>query len=339
MSITAKELAERLGLSQAAVSLALNNRPGVSSATRKQVLETARELGYDFSRKALSDHQHKGTLCLIIYRKSGAVVDNTPFFSALTDGVSIGCKRGGYDLVLRYLYEDEDVAYQLQVIRTAGFSGLLVLATEMDEASLSAFSHLALPEALPMVVLDAHFEKLHLDSVSIDNVQGAYLAALYLINRYHVQPGYLRSAYAIANFTERADGFYKAIRAKGLSPSQSLVHSLTPSEEGAYSDMRQLLLSGETPARCYFADNDLIAVGAMRAFKEAGYRIPEDVAVIGFDDLPVAQYFDPPLSTVEVPKNYLGETAAGRLIQVIEEKNTLPLKIQVQVKLKKRKSV
>ena len=109
MSITAKELAERLGLSQAAVSLALNNRPGVSSATRKQVLETARELGYDFSRKALSDHQHKGTLCLIIYRKSGAVVDNTPFFSALTDGVSIGCKRGGYDLVLRYLYEDEDV--------------------------------------------------------------------------------------------------------------------------------------------------------------------------------------------------------------------------------------
>ena len=335
MSITSKELARQLGLSEAAVSFALNNKPGVSTATRNLVLEKAKEQGYDFSRKDIAATPRKGTICLVIYKKSGAVVDDTPFFSAVTDGVSIGCRKANYDLVLRYLYEDEDLPTQLGILRTSGFTGILLLATEMDEASILAFDSFK----IPIVILDAYFERLQYDCVSIGNIQGAYLATSYLIRKCRTQPGYLRSSYHISNFDERADGFYKAIRSAGMSSSQSLVHALTPSEEGAYSDMRFLLASGEKPARCYFADNDLIALGAMRALKQAGYRIPEDVAIVGFDDLPLAGYTDPPLTTIEVPKHYLGETAAARIIQLIEQKDSLPLKIQVQVHLKKRKSV
>lgn len=103
--------------------------------------------------------------------------------------------------------------------------------------------------------------------------------------------------------------------------------------------MKSLLESGEKPADCYFADNDLIAIGAMQAFREAGYRIPEDVAVVGFDDMPACEYISPALSTVMVPKLFLGETAAFRIIQLIEGKNTQPLKIEVATKLIKRKSV
>ena len=124
-----------------------------------------------------------------------------------------------------------------------------------------------------------------------------------------------------------------------MSTAKSVVHRLTPSEDGAYADMKAILSDGETPAGCYFADNDHIAIGAIRALKEAGYQIPEDVAVVGFDDLPLCEYLTPPLSTVEVPKQYMGEVAARRMIQLIEEPGSLPLKIEVAVKLKKRKSV
>ena len=335
MSITAKQLAAQLGLSEAAVSIALNNRPGVSTATRRRVLEAAREAGFDFSRKATMQNAKRGQICFVIYKKSGAVVDDTPFYSALSEGIGLACKRAHYELVIRYLYEDEDLSDQLFSLKTAGFDGILLLATEMDERSLEPFERFS----IPIVLLDAYFETLHTDCVLINNIQGGYLAASYLISKRKIQPGYLRSAYRIANFNQRADGFYKALRDHGMSSSRSPVHLLAPSQEGAYADMKALLQAGEEPAGAYFADNDNIAIGAMKALREAGYRIPEDVALIGFDDLPLCEYLDPPLTTVEVPKQYLGEVAAMRIIERIENQNSLPLKTEVAVRLKKRKSV
>ena len=124
-----------------------------------------------------------------------------------------------------------------------------------------------------------------------------------------------------------------------MSTSKCLVHRLTPSQDGAYADMKALLEAGEQPAPAYFADNDLIAIGAMQALQEAGYRIPEDVSLVGFDDLPACEYMHPPLTTIEVPKIYLGETAAHRMIDMIDDKNSLPLKIEISVRLKRRRSV
>ena len=334
MSVTAKQLAQRLGLSEAAVSLALNNRPGVSRETRKRVMDAARESGYDFSRRSVASADKRGTVCFVIYKKSGAVVDDTPFFSALTTGVSVGCRKERYDCVIRYFYDD-DLGRQIDTLDAASFSGVILLATEMDEASLKSFSHVR----IPMVILDAYFEKLPYNYILINNIQGAFLATEHLIRRRRVQPGYLRSSYPISNFEARADGFYKAIRAAGMSTSKSPVIRLAPSQEGAYEDMKALLAGGEEPAPCYFADNDLIAIGAMQALREAGYRIPEDVSVVGFDDMPACEYVVPPLSTIEVPKQAMGETAARRVIQLIESKDPTPLKIEISTRLIRRKSV
>lgn len=335
MSITAKALAAKLGLSESAVSLALNDKPGVSRATRQRVIEAAKAYGFDFSRKAVSGSGKKGTICFVIYKKSGAVVSDTPFFSTLTDGISMGCRRQHYDCVVRYLYEDDDVADQVRTLGNSGFSGIILLATEIDEGALKNFTRLS----LPIVVLDAYFEKLDFNFILINNVQGAFMATEHLIKRRRTQPGYLRSDYWISNFDQRADGFYKAIRAGGMSTAQSQVLRLTPSQEGAYEDMRRLLNSGVEPVDCYFADNDLIAFGAMMALKEAGYRIPEDVGVVGFDDMPACEYMNPPLSTIVVPKLFMGETAATRVTQLIEGVSTQPLKIEVSTKLVRRKSV
>ena len=124
-----------------------------------------------------------------------------------------------------------------------------------------------------------------------------------------------------------------------MSTAKSQVLRLAPSQEGAYEDMKRILAGGEKPANCYFADNDLIALGAIMALKEAGHRIPEDVAVVGFDDLPACEYMNPPLSTILVPKLFMGETAAMRLVQMIETPNSQPLKIEVSTRLVKRRSV
>ena len=149
----------------------------------------------------------------------------------------------------------------------------------------------------------------------------------------------MHSAYSISNFEERADGFYKAIRANGMSTSKCIVHHLTPSQEGACADIRALIESGEELAPCYFADNDYIAVGAITALKEAGYRIPEDIAVIGFDDLPLCEYLSPPLTTIHVPKQYMGEMAARRLVTILNEKGAKPVKIEIATQLIERSSV
>ena len=335
MSITAKELAKILGLSESAVSLALNDKPGVGNETRKRVFEAAGQYGYDFTRKGASRGGKRGTICFVMYRRSGAVVDDTPFFSALSEGVDIGCRRARYDCVIRYLYEDDDIAGQIDTLNLSRFAGVILLATEISESRLRLFAEIE----PPIVVLDAYFEKLEFDYVLINNVQGAFAATEHLIMKRRVQPGYLRSAYWISNFDQRADGFYKAVRAGGMSTAKSSVLRLTPSQEGAYEDMKQILEGGERPASCYFADNDLIAIGAMQALREAGYRVPEDVAIVGFDDLPACEYLTPPLTTVRVPKLFMGETAAMRAVQLIEGVNAQPLKIEITTRLIRRKSV
>lgn len=336
MPVTAKEIAERLGLSETAVSFALNDKKGISRKTKRRIIDAAHEMGYDFARKEILEKERRRTICFIVYKKSGAVVDDTPFFSQLSQGISGECMREDYSCFIRYFYEDENILRQIYNLDTSRFAGIILLATEMNEASLKNFAGID----IPMLILDAYFDTLpSYNYVAINNVQGAFAATNYLFKKRRKQPGYLRSMYPISNFDYRADGFYKAIRENGMSASKSIVHHLTPSQEGAYGDMKNLLKSGEEPADCYFADNDLIAMGAFQAFTEAGYRVPEDIAIVGFDDLPACEYMTPPLSTVEVPKYFMGVTAAKRIIQMTEDKNTLPLKIEISTNLIKRKSV
>ena len=277
MGITAKELAEKLNLSAAAVSMALHNKPGVSTQTRQLVYDTALKYGFDFSRIS-EKKQVDGSIYLIIYQKQ--------------------------------------------------------LGTEMTADDLKPF--LSLP--VPLVLLDTYFDTVPCDSILINNHQGAYLATLHLFRRTKKQPGYLRSSYPICNFAERSTGFYNAIRDCGMSTSKSIVHYLSPTVEGACADMREILRSGEKLASCYFADNDLIAVGAMKAFKQFGYAIPEDIAIVGFDNSPISSIIEPALTTIHVPKQYMGEFAASRLIERMQNPGQSPVKIQIATTLLKRQT-
>lgn len=301
MKPTAKTIAKNLGISEAAVSMALNNKYGVSEKTRAKVFEEAIKLGMNVKSDVKTS-----VVDFIIYVKSGAVVADTPFFAELMQGIAARCKSYGARLNISYLYEGEKPTHSFNSL------GVILLATEMDA---TAYKTIGKTE-LPTVFLDCSFDGLNVSSVVINNVEGAFMATSFLIKKYRCNPGYLHSSFDILNFDARSDGFYKAIRKNGLAPSASVVHRLSPSSDGAYADMNELLKHNETLAKCYFADNDLIAAGAIKAFSEHGYRIPDDIAVIGFDNMPICEYISPALSTVDVPKKFMGETAVDKLMAI-----------------------
>lgn len=335
MGITAKELAKKLGLSATAVSMALNNKPGVSTKTRAMIIKEAEKAGYDFTKLSLKRNQ-EGDIYCVIYRSHNAILNYTPIFSELTDGIEQECRANGYRLKTLQIYEKtDDVKKCLEDLKVKGCVGIILLGTEITSAVCNDF--LALN--IPMILLDSYFDSVNCSSVIINNSQGAYLATNYLIDRCSKQPGHLCSSYKIENFIERKNGFQRAIREHGMSIGKSIAHELSPSIEGAFSDMLEVIDEGNDLAACYFADNDLIAIGALKALKLRGYRIPEDIAVIGFDNISEGRIIDPALTSIDIPRKFMGQTTVKQLIQQLT--NPIPhcVKIEVSTSLIKRFSV
>lgn len=335
MSITAKELARELHLSATAVSMALNNKPGVSTQTRNMVIEAAEKRGYDFSKLSMKKNK-TGNIYTIFYRTHNAILTYAPIFNELLDGIGQVCREEGYTLKIeQYLEKQQDLQTYIEDLLVSNCLGIILIGTEMGEEAGRQF----LASSLPVVILDSYFESLNCNCVLINNTQGAYTATDYLISRLGKQPGYLRSSYTLRNFNERKDGFYKAVKANGMSCTQCIVHRLSPSIEGAFADMLEIIDRQDELAECYFADNDLIAIGAMKAFKLRGYRLPEDIGVIGFDNISEARIVEPSLTTVSIPRHYMGQTAARQLIASITNPVPHTSKIEVYTSLVKRFSV
>ncbi|MCD8105557.1 MAG: LacI family transcriptional regulator [Lachnospiraceae bacterium] len=335
MGITAKELSRRLNLSETAVSMALNNRPGVSQETRERVIKEAEKMGYDFSRLSMKKN-HARTIYCVMWRAHNAILKYAPIFSELTDGIMDECRKHEYQLRTIQIYEKIDNFQQtLEDLRVSGCAGIILLGTEITPDICRDFLTLS----VPVVLLDTYFESLECSCVLINNTQGAYLATGYLIDRTQKQPGYLKSSYRIENFEERRTGFIRTIREHGMSAAKSIQHELTPSKEGAFSDMLEILDRGDDIARCYFADNDLIAIGAIRAFKLRGYKIPDDVAVIGFDNISEGKIVEPSLTTIDIPRKFMGQLAARQLLTQIANPISHAVKIEVSTRIVKRFSV
>ncbi|MCC8107155.1 MAG: substrate-binding domain-containing protein [Clostridiales bacterium] len=257
----------------------------------------------------------------------------TPIFSELTDGITEECRKHEYRLRTIQIYEKtDDFQRTLEELRVSDCAGIILLGTEISVELCREFLSLS----LPVVLLDTWFESLDCSSVLINNTQGAYLATGYLIDRTLGQPGYLKSSYRIENFEERRAGFTKAVREHGMSASKSIQHELAPSIEGAFSDMLEIIDQGDEIARCYFSDNDLIAIGAMRAFKMRGYKIPDDVAIIGFDNISEGKVVEPSLTTIDIPRKFMGQTAAKQLLEQIANPVSHTVKTEVSTRLVKR---
>jgi DNA-binding LacI/PurR family transcriptional regulator len=192
---------------------------------------------------------------------------------------------------------------------------------------------------IPVLLLDSYFLNINANYVIIDNVSGVYKATKHLLEHGHRKIGYLKSSVTIQNFKERYEGYAKALFESGLTPDPAFTVDLLPTMDGAYEDMMRVLSGKLRLPTAFVADNDIIAFGAIKALKENNIKIPDDVSVVGFDDMPFCTIIEPKLTTINVDKNALGQLAVDSLIQMIDGKKRIFFKTALGVTLVQRDSV
>lgn len=308
MKVGIKDISERTGYSVATVSNALNHKRGVNSETSSKIFQVAQELGYINSAKITR-------IRFITYKKNGLIVDDTPFFPALIDGVEKEARLSGYETVFNTLdRSSNDYEEQLSSILGDFSSALILLGTEMTEDEYKVYEHYT----NPIIILDGYCNAITFDSVVINNADAAMQAAQHLLDKGHVQIGYLKGKFRIKNFTLRSMGLQQTLRRNNTPLQLEFVVPLTSTMEGAYRDMKRWLAKEHKLPTAFFADNDVIALGAIRALREYGYLIPNDVSVIGFDDLLLCEASTPRLTTIRVFQKDMGRLAVCRLVDSIK---------------------
>jgi LacI family transcriptional regulator len=335
MSIGIKDIARRANVSMATVSLVLNNKAGVSPETRRRVLSIIDEMGYKPNLPSRQTPTRRGTIRFIVFNSHGQVVADTPFFASLTGAIDAESKKDGFRLVISHISE-RDIEAELRLIREEQtLEGFILLATEMNEGHLQHFLELD----TPFVVLDSYFEMKPLNQVVINNCEGVCKAIHHLYEKGHRQIGYCGSSVMINNFLERNQAFIQATRQLKIPVQERHIFRVQPTIDGAYQDMLVRLSDSSDLPTALFADNDLIAMGVMKALKDKGISIPGDVSLIGFDDLPFCEVTDPPLTTIRVFNRSMGKLAVKRLKSLIEEGTEEFVKIEVGTALIQRDSV
>lgn len=332
MGIRIRDIAEELGISPSTVSLVLNNKPGASDELRKKIIQTAKNLGYE------SPHASKsGSLCLLHIARHGHTVnrDHDVFIADYIEGLSQGAKLAGFSL--------EIVMFKLapmeQVLETARFKsadGFIILGTELNQEDVESFSAIR----KPLVFIDTYHEFLNYDFVDMNNEDSVFMLLSHLYQLGHRNIGLVKGTIETRNFRLREEGFFAGLQRLGLSTDRSFIFSVDQTYHGAYNDMKAILTQKPRLPSALICCNDIIASGCLKAFSEMNIRVPEDISVVGFDNLPLSAISDPPLTTIQVSKAQIGKMAVQLLISRIRGDQEIPaVKVLIGGKLIERNSV
>ncbi len=329
MKVSVKKISELTGFSPATVSNALNYKKGVNAQTAAKILQTAQELGY-------ITENHITRVKFVLYKRTGEVVEDTPFFTNLIAGAEQECRACGMELIMYHL-DRRHSSYQeeLQDLLNDKSSALIFLGTELVDEDQDLIRRID----SPFVMIDYWREDMSFDAILINNADSARMATEYLIGKGHREIGYLQGEFRIKPFRSRSAGYHVAMQKAELDVKEAYQITLPCDMEGAYTSMKAFLNAGHRLPTAFFADNDMIALGAMKAMTECGVRIPEDVSIVGFDDLTFSSISAPPLTTLRVPKQEMGRTAVRRLRDIIHDHDELKLKTQVCTEFVERSSV
>lgn len=333
MTIKNIDIARMLNISPAAVSLARNGKAGVSEHTRKQVRDLLAQMELQEDKSV--NIESKGSIAFVIHKKHGKIITEAPFFLSLTEEIQRRALSGGYHVTMFQYYEGEDVEDFIKRIKEINALGVLILATEMDSRDLRMYQDIA----LPMVLIDSNFTDKKIDTVAINNIDAVYEMVAYAKECGHTEIGFLKSKVENINFFERYLGFRLALERLDLKFDPEYVFDVGTGSDHTYKDMKEYLESGRKMPSILIAGNDVLAIGALRAIKDAGKEVPDDISLIGFDDLPVSRMMDPPLTSVRIYNDLIGENAIYYLLQKMEQSATGHISVKVGCDLMIRNSV
>lgn len=307
-TVTIKDVAREAGVSVASVSRALNGTGGVTAETEKRIRDVATRLRYiphGAARSLITRRTHTiGALLPDMYGE---------FFSELIRGIDLAARARGLHLLVSSAHDGvEDAAAALRTMR-GRVDGMIILSPRAD----ASFLHTNLPESLPTVLLNSPLRGPRYPVLNIDNHGGAYAMVRHLA----VECGYRDIALVAGphdnyDAQQREEG-YRAAMAEFVPGAALRIIRGEFTEESGYRAGCEMMASGKLP-RAVFAANDMMAIGCLLALREAGVRVPEEVAVTGFDDIPVARYITPALTTVQVRIVDLGRSALERLAALLD---------------------
>ena len=327
-----KLIAKMAGVSLGTVSNVLNGSPTVREPLRKRVMDTVEALAYQPSQLARGLRRETTNVIAMI------IPDITnPFFPAVVRGAEDMAFSNGYRLILCNTDNDHSKELvHLRELRTYLPAGLIVIPSNFSELTAQAESYRKSGTAVVCVDrLPRHWGG---DSVTADNENGAYSATNYLLRLGHKRIAAIVGPLHLTNSQQRLAGFKRAVHENEIQVSPEYVQETAFDKHGGYSKATLLLNMIPRPT-AIFAGNDLIALGVLLAVRDAGLHCPDDISIMGFDDLDVAEMTNPPLSSVSQPGYQMGSVAAGILVDRVRGDAGPAKHIVVETALKLRHSV
>ncbi len=292
--VTIKEVAAKAGVSVATISRVLNGKGPVRETTTRRVMETCQALHF-------TPHGIARSLSLRRTHTIGLLLPDLhgEFFSEVIRGIDAEARRTGYHLLVSGFHSDRQEMIAVFRAFRGRVDGLIVMSPDREAAALC--SHL--PPGFPLVLLNSTGA---MRAITIDNYGGAHAMVRHLRSLGHRRIAFIKGPEQNADAAERLRGYRESV-------DECMEFDGDFSEEAGYAAGLQLTARGQAPT-AVFAANDAMAVGTLSAFREAGIRVPEDIALTGFDDIPIARYVTPPLTTVSVAIAELGRRAFDLLV-------------------------
>lgn len=327
--VTIVDVAKEAGVSFATVSRVLNDGVNVTPEKRKRVQSAVKRLGYTTNLQARSLRGGRSHLIGLVVRDLG-----TAYIGEIMRGVDMELAENKYDVMLytthRHLKQESDYVTAL----TRGMTdGLLLVLPRQPEAYLRTLRR----RKFPHVLIDNQGIDERGPAVGATNRAGGYDAARYLLALGHRRIGFITGTMSMGCARERLDGYRAALRDHGVTPEDELVREGVFQQARGYSAAMELLTLPQQPT-AIIASNDVSAFGAMEAARECGKRIPDDISIIGFDDIPQAAQVHPPLTTIRQPLEDMGRRAVRMLLEIIENPERPPEKIELPTELVVRES-
>jgi len=323
-----KDVADAAGVSTATVSRVLANKPHVRQEVKKHVMEVVQKLNYRPNRVAQSLRSNSSKIIALIVSD----IEN-PFFQRVSRAVDDAAHEYGYSVMLSNTDENpgkEETC--LNLLRDENVAGIILSPTQQAVESLTEVSAMN----MPMVIIDRHVTNLEADNVLIDNVQSAYTLTSHLIDQGYKRIG---GIFGIGSTTgrERREGFMQALKDNNIKPIADLIKYTNPREDDGFKTAMKLLQMEDRP-EAILTSNSMLAAGVLMAIRESKIDIPDEIALVSFDDPTWAKLVEPALTVIEQPTYEIGRTAAELLIKRIQDPTRSHREVVLKTKLIVRQS-
>jgi LacI family transcriptional regulator len=330
--LTLEDIAKLVGVSRSTVSRVVNNHPNVSEDVRKRVIQAIQSTGYHPNVAARTLASQRSWMIGLVVPRNVSAFFTDPLFPYLIQGIAQACNQHDYTIGLFLVDTKEDEEKIIRRIsRSSLLDGILVQAGHRGDQVMDRLIH----SELPLVGIGRPFHPEKVSYIDIDNVNAAYDAVSHLIRLDHQRIGTITGPMESSVGVDRLEGYRLALIDHGRAINETLVAEGDFTETGGYYAMQRLLTAKPD---AIFAASDIMAIGAMRAALEAGLHIPEDIAFIGFDDVPLGYPGGPLLTTVRQPFHQFGASAVEILLDIIKNGGEPPRRLMMGTELIVRES-